>query len=801
MKTGGLLVLVFALFVDQGATCSVSSPQCYKNTTQPDDDFLCEWEDRDPAPDADYTIFMKTSSLNESSYANQFKAGKKLSVLIPVEYLITSRLLDVWVFRQVFDVTCSSSNISVLLDNSVKYSPPNVQKKTRSAEKLILRWPRVNDHKEIQQPVVHWIEETHRGKREIKLKWNTKRQRIRSNTYKFVATDSEARVTVVAINDVSSSPSQEIIIPPVEHLKYCHNDSYSLRKHYCWEWYQLADGENRTSHVSISRKKTLEDIKQGMQEYVRYYYFLHDKRKQQQHTIRACPVYSREGAPSSPPKNVTVVNISYDSAVLWWSPIPVQDQHGFLMYYLLWVSKEGQTLTGHHQVRANETNFLLRNLEPASSYTLNIAGKTKIGVGPNSTRTFFTLSNSSSDIETTPGDDLLPGMRMEIMIILIVCGVVLVCSVALSFAIRRLRTKLFPIIPSPVISTAAMPQMDKQNMKIMTEEVDNVILLYRDDQVILGCSLKQKHVTSLQEESPDKDEENDDEEDCVDDDDEDVSHLKAFISNDKPSFFPNPNYKGQLLRFPESLEITDRAQTESCEVNTPSEQPLFSTKAHVFQIDPATKRNWIPASKHAVAVSFFYDASRTVYRIISVGGTKAIINSTVTPNMTFTKTSQKFGQWADSRANTVYGLGFSTEQHLQQFSDQFKEVKEAARLAREKSQEKFELISPGLTIAPLQALCEGRRSPTALLGVNGEEKLFRSKSADLELASKKECVKKVPSEGSICETHMETELFTLRESNLKLVSALREANNSIEHWKNRLAEYQQETQQFRDQAS
>ncbi|MEQ2219433.1 Homer protein 3, partial [Xenoophorus captivus] len=44
----------------------------------------------------------------------------------------------------------------------------------------------------------------------------------------------------------------------------------------------------------------------------------------------------------------------------------------------------------------------------------------------------------------------------------------------------------------------------------------------------------------------------------------------------------------------------------------------------------------------------------------------AIINSTITPNMTFTKTSQKFGQWADSRANTVYGLGFSTEQQLQQ---------------------------------------------------------------------------------------------------------------------------------------
>ena len=36
-------------------------------------------------------------------------------------------------------------------------------------------------------------------------------------------------------------------------------------------------------------------------------------------------------------------------------------------------------------------------------------------------------------------------------------------------------------------------------------------------------------------------------------------------------------------------------------------------------------------------------------RIISVEGTKAVINSTITPNMTFTKTSQKFGQWSDVR--------------------------------------------------------------------------------------------------------------------------------------------------------
>lgn len=242
----------------------------------------------------------------------------------------------------------------------------------------------------------------------------------------------------------------------------------------------------------------------------------------------------------------------------------------------------------------------------------------------------------------------------------------------------------------------------------------------------------------------------------------------------------------------------------SCKMYPPHrerEQPIFSARAHVFQIDPATKRNWLPASKHAVTVSFFYDNSRNVYRIISVGGTKAIINSTITPNMTFTKTSQKFGQWADSRANTVYGLGFSTEQQLQQFAEQFRELKEAARLAREKSQERYELSNPGLNLAAPQELSDERHSPP-LLKVNGpEEKLFRSKSAEVELTVEKERVKKMLSEGSMCEINLEAELFTLQDSNAKLVEALHEANSSVEQWKRQLQEYQEETDRLREQVA
>lgn len=55
------------------------------------------------------------------------------------------------------------------------------------------------------------------------------------------------------------------------------------------------------------------------------------------------------------------------------------------------------------------------------------------------------------------------------------------------------------------------------------------------------------------------------------------------------------------------------------------EQPIFSVKCHVFQIDPETKKNWLPASKTAVAVSYYYDSARNTYRIISVEGSKVII--------------------------------------------------------------------------------------------------------------------------------------------------------------------------------
>ncbi|XP_026865686.2 homer protein homolog 2 [Electrophorus electricus] len=229
------------------------------------------------------------------------------------------------------------------------------------------------------------------------------------------------------------------------------------------------------------------------------------------------------------------------------------------------------------------------------------------------------------------------------------------------------------------------------------------------------------------------------------------------------------------------------------------EQPIFTTRAHVFQIDPTTKKNWVPASKQAVTVSYFYDSTRNSYRIISVDGSKVIINSTITPNMTFTKTSQKFGQWADSRANTVFGLGFASEQQLAKFAEKFQEVKEAAKLARDKSQEKTETSSnysqESGRETPSTNQESGRATPSTnkASSMNGtdDEKISHVPDNTV-LKSENDRLKTAIEQSNSNAKKWETELQALRENNVRLGDTLQEANSSVEKWKTQAAVCQEE---------
>jgi len=250
--------------------------------------------------------------------------------------------------------------------------------------------------------------------------------------------------------------------------------------------------------------------------------------------------------------------------------------------------------------------------------------------------------------------------------------------------------------------------------------------------------------------------------------------------------------------------------------DTMGEQPIFTCKAHVFHIDPKTKRSWIAASTAAVPVSFFYDSSRALYRIISVEGTKAVINSTITPNMTFTKTSQKFGQWSDVRANTVYGLGFGSEAELNKFIEKFAEVKEATTRAGGKANGSTPTTSANASPVAGRAdrgndnqdggvhfqadAVNSNLLKTQLNIGNDSPKKAVDKgpapnpplSGEAQLKYENDRLKLALAQSSANAKKWEVELSTLKNNNARLTSALQESTSNVEEWKRQLHNYKEE---------
>jgi len=74
-----------------------------------------------------------------------------------------------------------------------------------------------------------------------------------------------------------------------------------------------------------------------------------------------------------------------------------------------------------------------------------------------------------------------------------------------------------------------------------------------------------------------------------------------------------------------------------------SEQPIFTTRVHVFQIDPDTKKKWLPVSSQPVPVSFYHDTARSSYRIISLDGSK--VCGWILPCINIHHGSCTFGLW------------------------------------------------------------------------------------------------------------------------------------------------------------
>lgn len=214
--------------------------------------------------------------------------------------------------------------------------------------------------------------------------------------------------------------------------------------------------------------------------------------------------------------------------------------------------------------------------------------------------------------------------------------------------------------------------------------------------------------------------------------------------------------------------------------------------------------------------------------------------------MMFTKTSQKFGQWSDIRANTVYGLGFGSEAELNKFIEKFQEIKEATRSAatnhkphtangsistsiyassnscpNDKGDDLQALdLTPGSgvfgknslshqrshSLSHLQAskvrplpcpVCHSsdRYSPQAMTQSpsstlqrdrTGSSVIFPSSSTEAQLRYENDRLKLALAQSSANAKKWEIELLTLKNNNTRLTNALQESTANVEEWKRQL---------------
>jgi len=233
------------------------------------------------------------------------------------------------------------------------------------------------------------------------------------------------------------------------------------------------------------------------------------------------------------------------------------------------------------------------------------------------------------------------------------------------------------------------------------------------------------------------------------------------------------------------------------------QKPLYTTQAHVFQIDPDTKKSWLPSCKQAVGVSYYYDSSKFIYKIISVENAKILINSTITSAMTFTKTSQKFGQWSDAKNNTVYGLGFGSESDLKKFADKFKEVKNNVRCGTPPSVPKNPAnLKNNQIIDPSPATSMKSMSSNSTSSYDEETQSpgshrSSSSSSESQIKYENDRLKKALAQSSSNAKKWETEFQTLKNNNARLTAALQESAVNVEKWKEQLNNYKEDNQRLR----
>ncbi|XP_071342102.1 uncharacterized protein il12rb1 isoform X4 [Trachinotus anak] len=591
----GFVMFMFLTTVNKGSACEApSSPECFRENAE-ESVYLCEWSMNTTESDVTFDLY-----LDRTKFGNI----KTTHYEINEELLIRHRLINVWVEAHVGNLRCTSPRRSVILGHiAVKYEAPQNISVSWLSNNLSLIWKAAENHQALAEvwfqrdghPTESWEKRstyatvlTAHSSSEVPT---SHRQPVKKHQYRvFIvnllkhsayqvqikqrsiqaqnplwsewspvvmvpaanATCSRSRrsdlqaggLTVfpwMSLNMAGYSPSALIQIPaePATDLKSCGNMTLDekLNKKTCKQWYELQDQDSRPENVitlASKNKKARKQVRKTMQDYVRYLHFEHTCDSGKPRTVKMCLFYKKEGAPSRKPQDLTAFSDSHNSAMLSWTPISSEHQRGFLTHYNLCSVKISSQdgLEECRTISASLTKYRLENLAPGAKYNITLAGVTREGEGPKATLAINTLPEKQMNVW------LSFGLLTVFFLGTSMCTVIL----------KRIKSKIFPPVPKPVIPDFTIFQPEnQQETPEEKEEVNDLMLLQLHPK---GKSVPEDETTALRGEwggESDEDFENERRD----------SRMSGGTSDD------SPGSTDQALRSSREGEITELEQVDN----------------------------------------------------------------------------------------------------------------------------------------------------------------------------------------------------------------------------------------------
>ncbi|XP_068599590.1 uncharacterized protein il12rb1 [Brachionichthys hirsutus] len=299
---------------------------------------------------------------------------------------------------------------------------------------------------------------------------NKMKIRTDANEYTTYISHSAANITIKAKNAAGYSPPaiKSIQAEPVAGLERCDKTllGEKLKKTTCLEFYELQDRGLMTENViTLPGRKNKNDrqkIRKTVKIFTRYLYLEHGCNGEKPQTVQKCLFYLKEGVPVRAPRDFIAFGETYNSVNLSWKAIPTEDQRGFHTHYSLCsvkISPEQEMRTCRN-ISASLLNHRLENLTSGAKYNISLAVATQVGEGP-----------SANEIINTPQKSLNAAL-----FILSFLFVLFFISTPCIWILRRIKTKVLPPVPKPVIPNFNPFMQESEGELERTENVDEVTL-------------------------------------------------------------------------------------------------------------------------------------------------------------------------------------------------------------------------------------------------------------------------------------------------------------------------------------